>query len=89
MVLVSTTKVSSKGQVLIPKKMRNKFKEGCDIFIIEKDNELILRNLKDLEEDIKEELEFNLRTNEARERIENGQFKEMDFDDFVNHLRKL
>ncbi len=89
MVCISTSKISSKGQILIPKKMRSDFSEGQEIVIIQNNNELILKRLKDVEDEIKDDLEFNKRTNQARQKIEDGLFKEMGFDKFVKHLKTL
>lgn len=43
MVLIDTTKMSSRGQVVIPLDMREGIKEGDKLIIIRKDNEIILK----------------------------------------------
>jgi len=40
---IDTTKLSSRGQVVIPLEMRKGLKEGDRLIIIEKDDEIILK----------------------------------------------
>lgn len=41
--MIDTTKMSSRGQVVIPLDMREGIKEGDKLIIIRKDNEIILK----------------------------------------------
>ena len=41
--LIDTTKMSSRGQVVIPLDMRGDIKEGDKLIVIRKDNEIILK----------------------------------------------
>ena len=41
-----------------------------------------------MEENLKEDLEFARRTEEAWKRIEKGEYERMDSDDFLNELEK-
>ncbi len=41
--IIDTTKMSSRGQVVIPLDMREDIKEGDKLIIIRKDNEIILK----------------------------------------------
>ncbi|HUS51146.1 MAG TPA: AbrB/MazE/SpoVT family DNA-binding domain-containing protein [Candidatus Paceibacterota bacterium] len=41
--IIDTTKMSSRGQVVIPMDMREDIKEGDKLIIIRKDNEIILK----------------------------------------------
>jgi AbrB family looped-hinge helix DNA binding protein len=41
--LIDTTKMSSRGQVVIPVDMREGIKEGDKLIVIRKDNEIILK----------------------------------------------
>jgi len=47
--MLDTTKMSSRGQVVIPLDMRKDIKEGEKLIVIRKDNEIILK--KSLPED--------------------------------------
>ncbi len=41
--IIETTKMSSRGQVVIPLEMRKDIKEGDKLIVIKRDNEIILK----------------------------------------------
>ena len=41
--IIDTTKMSSRGQIVIPLEMRREIKEGDKLIIIQKDDEIILK----------------------------------------------
>jgi len=88
MVQIDTTKVSSKGQIVIPSSMRNNFKEGDTLLIIKDNNTILLKKANDLDERFKEDLEFARRTEEAYKRHERGDFKSLPSDKFLEELEK-
>lgn len=88
MVQIDTTKISSKGQVVIPSKMRSDLKEGDTLLIIKDNGTLLLKKANDLDEKFKEDLEFARRTEEAYKRHERGDFKSMPSDKFLEELEK-
>jgi len=88
MVNINITRVSSKGQIVIPTNMRNELKEGDEVLIIKDDNRFILKKAKNISEEMREDLEFAKRTEEAWQRIEKGEFKEMPADKFLKELEK-
>lgn len=45
---VATTRVSSRGQIVIPVEMRKEFKEGDNLVIIKRGDELILKKEKEV-----------------------------------------
>lgn len=67
--------MSSKGQVVIPQKMRKGFQEGEKFVIIKADKQFIIKSVEDFDENIEEDLEFARRTEEALERYEQGEFE--------------
>lgn len=85
---ISVTKISSKGQVVIPQEMRNDLKEGDKLVIIKNNKQLILKKMEDFNKNIEEDLEFARRTEEAWKRIEAGKGIEMNFDDFIKEMKK-
>ncbi len=85
---VAITKMSSKGQVVIPAKMRKGIKAGEKLLIIENKDQLILKKVKDFDKNFEEDLVFAKRTEEALKRYEAGEFVEMDFDDFLAEVEK-
>jgi len=85
---INITKMSSKGQIVIPQNMRENFSEGEEFVVIKDGNRIILKSIKDFDENIREDLEFAKRTEEAWEQIEAGKGIRMDFDDFIKEMKK-
>ena len=85
---VAITKMSSKGQIVIPAEMRKGMHEGEKLIIIKNNNQLILKSTGDMDKNLKEDLEFAKRTEEAFKRYEKGLFKEAEKDAFLEELEK-
>ena len=80
--------MSSKGQIVIPQEMRENFKEGEKILVIQGGDKLILKKASDLDENLKQDLEFDKRTEEAWKSFDKGEFISMEFDEFIEEMRK-
>lgn len=85
---IALTKMSSKGQVVIPSEMRGDLHEGDKILIIKNNRQLIMKKADKLDENLAEDLEFARRTEEALKRYEKGEFKEMSAEEFSKELEK-
>jgi AbrB family looped-hinge helix DNA binding protein len=85
---VDVTRMSSKGQIVIPREMRDDFEEGEKFVIIKSGKQLILKRTEDFDKNLEEDLRFAKRTAEALKRYERGEFIEMDFNDFLKRLKK-
>ena len=85
---IAITKISSKGQIVIPAEMRRDIHEGDKLVIIKNDHQIILKKATALDKNLKEDLEFAKKTEEAWKRYEKGEFKTMDFDDFIEEMKK-
>lgn len=85
---IDITKMSSKGQVVIPVEMRKDFQEGERFVIIQAGKQLILKQVEYFDENIEEDLEFARRTEEAWQEIEKGKGISMDFNDFMKEIKK-
>ena len=85
---VAITKMSSKGQIVIPAEMREDIKEGEKLLIIRDKTHIMLRKASDMDEQLKEDLEFARRTEEAWKRYEKGQFKSMKAEEFLKEIEK-
>jgi AbrB family looped-hinge helix DNA binding protein len=88
MVEINITRMSSKGQIVIPSNMRGDLKEGDELFIIKDDERIVLKKAEKVTEKMKEDLEFAKRTEEAYKRIENGEGISIEFDDFVEEMKR-
>jgi len=85
---ISITRMSSKGQIVIPADMREGIEEGDKLVIIRNKNQIILKKEKDFSKNLEEDLEFARRTEEAWERYDKGEFISMDSEDFLKELEK-
>ena len=85
---IALTKMSSKGQVVIPIEMRKGIKEGEKLIIIKNKDQMILKKASDLDKKLKEELIFAKRTEEAWQRYEKGKFKEAKGEEFLKLIEK-
>jgi len=88
MISINVTRMSSKGQIVIPSEMRGDLKEGDELLIIKDDERIILKKAEKITEEMKEDLEFAKRTEAAWKEIEAGKGIEMEFDDFINEMKK-
>jgi AbrB family looped-hinge helix DNA binding protein len=85
---IAITKMSSKGQIVIPTEMRKNIHKGEKLVLIHNDNQLIMKKLSKLEKNLKEDLEFAKRTEKAWKEYEKGKAKEMSFDEFIAEAKK-
>ncbi len=88
MVNMSITRMSSKGQVVIPQNMRKDIEEGDKLVIIQNDKQIILKKMEDFDENLKEDLEFARRTEEAWKEIDRGNFTSYSKEEFLKELKK-
>jgi bifunctional DNA-binding transcriptional regulator/antitoxin component of YhaV-PrlF toxin-antitoxin module len=82
------TRMSSKGQIVIPVEMRKDFSEGEKFVVMKAGKRLILKALAAFDTNIEEDLEFARRTEEAWKSYDKEKFKSMPVDDFLNTLEK-
>jgi len=85
---IALTKMSSKGQIVIPSELREDMKEGEQLIIIKNGHQLILKKASEMDKNLKEDLEFAKRTEAAWERYEKGEFKTSTAKDFLRDLEK-
>ena len=85
---IGITKMSSKGQVVIPLEMRKHLKEGEKLLVIEGEGKIIIKKATDMDEQLQEDLEFAKRTEEAYKRIEAGEFISVDSENLFEEMDK-
>ena len=85
---VAITRISSKGQVIIPIEMRKGLNEGDKLLIIQNDDQLVMKKASDLDKNVAEDIKFAKKTEEAWKRIECGKGIKMDFDEFIKEMKK-
>jgi len=88
MVKMGITKMSSKGQIVIPSDMRVGMKEGDEFLILKDDDRIILKKIGKMTEKLKEDLEFAKGTEKAWQEIERGEGTRMSAEEFFKELKK-
>lgn len=68
--------------------MRKNFKPGDKLVIMDQDGRLIIKKANRLDENFKEDLEFAKRTEEAWKEIDRGEYSEMEFDKFIDEMKR-
>lgn len=86
---IDITKMSSKGQVVIPQDLRKDFNEGDKIVVIRNNDQIILKKANKFDKNLEEDLEFARRTEEAWKEIQQGRAKKMSVNDFIKEIRSL
>lgn len=84
---VGITKMSTKGQIVIPNDLRNDFKVGEKLIVIKNKDRLIIKKASNLDKQMAEDIEFARRTEEAYERTKKKGIK-MEFDEFIKEIKK-
>jgi len=85
---IGITKISSKGQVVIPLDMRQGLNEGEKLIVIRAGDKLILKKTKDFDKNLENDLEFAKKTEEAWGKYEKGNFKNLSMNEFLLELEK-
>jgi AbrB family looped-hinge helix DNA binding protein len=85
---VAVTKMSSKGQIVIPLDLRKGIKEGEKLIIIKNNDQIILKKASSLKENLKEDLEFAQLTEKAYEKYLKGEFKQLKSENFLEEMNK-
>ena len=80
-------KVSTKGQIVIPNSLRREIQTGDEFLIVKDEKRVILKNVKDMAKDLKEDLVFAKRVEKAWQDYDKGKFVKKSKDDFLKELR--
>lgn len=86
--MIDITRISSKGQIVIPKEMRKGWEEGDKLVVIKNGDQIILKKTKDFNKNIEEDLKFANRTEEAYKRIEAGEYVSIDSENLFEEMKK-
>lgn len=79
-------KISTKGQIVIPKTMRKDIDAGDEFLVVKDNDRLMLKKMNSLAEDVKEDLEFAKIVEKAWQEYEKGKFKTSSKKDFLKEL---
>jgi AbrB family looped-hinge helix DNA binding protein len=85
---IAITKMSSKGQVVIPAEMRKNILEGEKILIIQHDDQIIMKKASKMDKSLAEDIEFARKTEDSWKKIEEGKGVKMNFNEFIDEMKK-
>jgi AbrB family looped-hinge helix DNA binding protein len=83
---VGITRMSSKGQIVIPSSMRKNLSEGEELLIIREGARYILKPLDELEPALRDDILFAEKTEEAFSEYRKGSFIIKEKDAFLDEL---
>ena len=69
--------------------MRQDLKEGEELVLIKNQDQIILKKMTKFNKNLKEDLEFARRTEEAWKEFERGEFVSRSSEDFLKDLSKI
>lgn len=85
---IAITKMSSKGQIVLPLEMRKNIKEGEKLIMIWDKGRIIMKKATSLDKNLAEDLEFARRTEKAWKSYERGEFITTSAEEFLKELDK-
>ena len=80
-------KVSTKGQIVILQTLRNDIHTGDEFLMVKDHGRIILKNMKDLTTDLKDDFIFAEKVEKAWQEYDKGEFENKSRDDFLKELR--
>jgi AbrB family looped-hinge helix DNA binding protein len=80
-------KVSTKGQIVIPTSLRKDIMIGDEFLIVKDEDRMVIKNLKSLAIDIKDDILFAKKIDEAWAEYDKGKFVKKSKEDFLKVLR--
>ncbi len=86
---ISITKMSSKGQIVIPQDIRVGINEGDKLIVLKNKDQIIIKKADKSDKNFEEDFEFAKKTEEAWNDIKKGKFKKMSVDNFLKEIRSF
>jgi AbrB family looped-hinge helix DNA binding protein len=80
-------KISTKGQIVIPSSLREDIGTGDEFLLVKDGGRIVMKNVKDLASDLKEDLDFAEKVEKAWQEYDKGKFVTKSKDDFLKELR--
>ena len=80
-------RVSTKGQIVIPSSLRENVNEGDEFLMVKDNGRIILKSMKSLASNLKEDLIFAERVEKAWQEHDRGKFEKKSKKDFLKELR--
>ncbi len=80
-------KISSKGQIVIPNPLRRGIEKGEEFLIVKDNGRIIMKKMKDVAGDLKDDLLFAERVEKAWKEHDKGKFITKSKADFLKELQ--
>lgn len=80
-------KVSTKGQIVIPTSLRKNIMAGDEFLIVKDEDRIVMKNVKSLAADIKDDMLFAQKVDIAWTEYDKGKFVKKSKEDFLKVLR--
>ncbi|MEK6858295.1 MAG: AbrB/MazE/SpoVT family DNA-binding domain-containing protein [Nanoarchaeota archaeon] len=87
MAQIDITRMSSKGQIVIPQDLRKGFNEGDKIVVIRSNDQIILKRADKMDKQLKEDIEVAKRVEKAWKDIDEGRYKTYTVEEFKRRLK--
>jgi len=89
MTKIDITKMSSKGQVVIPLELREDINEGDKLVVIRNNDQIILKKADKFDKQFEEDIIIAKRVENAWKEIKEGKYKIMSVNDFLKEIKSL
>jgi AbrB family looped-hinge helix DNA binding protein len=81
-------KVSTKGQIVIPLSLREDIKTGDEFLVVKDNGRLVFKSMKSLASDLKDDLKFAQKVDDAWKEYDKGKFVKKTKEEFLKELKK-
>jgi AbrB family looped-hinge helix DNA binding protein len=81
------TKMSTKGQIVIPSSLRKNISTGDEFLMVKDDERIILKSMSSLASDLKDDLVFAEKVDKAWQDYDKGKFKTKTKEEFLKELK--
>ena len=89
MTKIDITKMSSKGQVVIPLELREDINEGDKLVVIRNNDQIILKKADKFDKQFEEDIIIAKRVENSWKEIKEGKYKIMSVNDFLKEIKSL
>ena len=89
MTKIDITKMSSKGQVVIPLELREDINEGDKLVVIRNNDQIILKKADKFDKQFEEDIIIAKRVENSWKEIKEGKYKRMSVNDFLKEIKSL
>ena len=81
------TKISTKGQIVIPRALRKNISTGDEFLMVKDDKRIILKSISSLASGLKQDVVFAEKVEKAWQEHDKGKFREKTKKEFLKELK--